>query len=79
MGRSVLEALGAERELSEQIISIFNNVDREAMITIADVHKPGIKAYENEEYVAKVLKLLPEWEATMKESIKGLRDEYKAK
>jgi CPA2 family monovalent cation:H+ antiporter-2 len=63
IGRSAFEAMGIARATAQAMIDAFNARDREAMVTIAEVHKVGVPPAENEEYVARVRELGPQWEA----------------
>ncbi len=74
MSRSVFEALGIDRPTAEAMIEAFNEEDRAAMITIADVHKVGVPPAENEEYVARVLELRGEWEERTHRRMTAIRD-----
>jgi len=62
MGRSAYQALGADEATATSMIEAFNSYDRDAMIAVASVYKPGVAAHENEELVAKVLELRGMWE-----------------
>lgn len=72
MGRSVLEALGMSRETAEDVVDAFNRSDRQAMITAAEAHKPGVAPHENEDYVKLVREKRGEWEKSLSEEIAGI-------
>jgi len=65
-GRSALEALGASREEAEMIAEDFNEMDRAAMIELANLYRVDIPAHENEAYVAKALEIRDEWERQLR-------------
>ena len=54
MGRSALEALGATRAQADQISTVFNDNDREAMIEAAEHYDPDIPVLENEKFITSV-------------------------
>jgi CPA2 family monovalent cation:H+ antiporter-2 len=71
MSRSALEALGDSREVAEQVIDIFNRLDRKGMVAVAEVHRSDVPPHENEAYLAKVRELgeelVPQMEAEIAE------------
>ena len=71
MSRSALEALGDSREVAEQVIDIFNRLDRKGMVAVAEVHRSDVAPHENEAYLAKVRELgeelVPQMEAEIAE------------
>lgn len=54
MGRSAFEALGATRAQADQISTVFNDNDREAMIEAAEHYDPDIPVLENEKFITSV-------------------------
>lgn len=62
MGRSAFEALGIEHERAERMIRIFNDHEKKTMLSVADAHRLGTPTHQNEEYIARLLKVLEEWE-----------------
>ncbi len=62
MGRSALEGIGYSREDSENAVKDFNDRDREAMVAVADLYKPGVPLAENVEYIEKIKAVLGQWE-----------------
>ena len=79
MGRSALEALGLERDTAEQMIDIFNEMDRKAMIEVASTHVTGLAPHENEAYVEKVRELIPTLQAQAEADMDAVRQSSKAK
>ena len=62
IGRSAFEATGIPREKAEQLVDAFNEMDRRAMIEVADAYDPAIPASENEAYVARVREIRGPWQ-----------------
>ncbi|MEM1272343.1 MAG: cation:proton antiporter [Pseudomonadota bacterium] len=58
MGRSVLEALGVERDRADLMVAAFSDSDRASMIEVADVYDPATPVTENEAYMERVRELL---------------------
>lgn len=73
MGRSAFEAMGIDRSTAEKMIAAFNDSDRVAMLTIAEVHQPGVPPSENEAYVERVLALRGEWETDLRARMNDIR------
>ncbi len=73
MGRSVFEAMGTPRETADEMIAVFNEMDRDAMVQVADVHDPAIPPHENPAYVARVRELRGDWEARLHERMQAIR------
>ncbi len=67
MGRSAFEALGSSRKTAEALKDEFNDLDRKAMIEVADVYDVDIPAHENDIYVAKVRDVIAAWEPEFKD------------
>ncbi len=51
MGRSAIEALGHDRDEAQRMVDAFNEMDRKAMIAVADVYDMNIPAHENQAYL----------------------------
>ena len=62
IGRSVFEAMGVARHHSEQMVEAFNDMDRRAMLEVADLYDPAIPPTENEAYVARVREIRGPWQ-----------------
>lgn len=73
MGRSAFEALGIHHDHAVEMADAFVDMDRRAMVAVADVHKPGVPAAENAEYVARVLELLEPWQNELAEKMMEIR------
>tara|TARA_R110001583_G_scaffold130834_1_gene282541 strand:+ start:38056 stop:39984 length:1929 start_codon:yes stop_codon:yes gene_type:complete len=61
IGRSALIALGISEEKTQQISTLFGEIDRSYMREMADLYDPDIPAHENAPYVAKVIEQNEEW------------------
>lgn len=61
IGRSALIALGISEEKTQQISTMFGEIDRSFMREMADLYNPDIPDHENAPYVAKVIELNEEW------------------
>jgi CPA2 family monovalent cation:H+ antiporter-2 len=73
MGRVAFEQLGIDRDTAQQMVDSFNRRDRDAMLTVAEVHEIGTPAHENEAYVNLVREKLTEWEAEMNVEMTEIR------
>ncbi len=62
IGRSALEATGIPREKADQLVDAFNEMDRKAMLEVADAYDPAIPVVDNEEYVARVREIRGPWQ-----------------
>ncbi len=72
MGRSAFEALGIKRNRAERMIDVFNEHEKKIMLSVADAHKLGVPNYENEEYIARLLQLLEEWEPAIGQEMRAI-------
>ena len=74
IGRSALEGMGIPRDKSDRMIDAFSDMDRRAMLEVADLYDPAIPASENEPYVARVREIRGPWQEELgKEMAKILR------
>ncbi len=73
ISRSAFEARGIPREVAQEMVDAFHEVDQEAMIEMASVYDPDIPVHENEDYVNLIRSRRPEWEAMTKEKITKIR------
>ncbi len=62
IGRSTLEATGIPREKADLLVDAFNQMDRKAMLEVADAYDPAIPPSENEAYVARVREIRGPWQ-----------------
>ena len=54
MGRSVFEALGAERDAAQAAVDAFEKMDRQYMVEVADAYDSSLPAHENQEYIDRI-------------------------
>lgn len=72
MGRSAFEALGLSRTQAEEMTDAFQDMDRRAMVEVADVYDVTIPPTENEAYLAKIQEVLGPWQAELGEKMKAI-------
>lgn len=69
MGRSTFEALGYTKDQAEQVKDAFNEIDRRSMVAMAEHYEPGVNLANNDEFVAKILEQVEEWEEELSERV----------
>lgn len=74
MGRSAFEALGHPRPHAEAMTKAFQDMDREAMITVADVYDLSIPPTENEAYLNRVREILGPWQDELHEKMQAIAE-----
>lgn len=74
MGRSAFEALGIESHHARAMAAAFDEMDRAAMVEVADTYDPAIPVAENEAYVAKVRKIQSEWGPELQKRMMEIRN-----
>ncbi|MFN3171834.1 MAG: cation:proton antiporter [Hyphomicrobiales bacterium] len=74
MGRSAFEALGHPRPHAEAMTEAFQDMDREAMITVADVYDLSIPPTENEAYLNRVREILGPWQEELGEKMRAIAE-----
>ncbi len=72
IGRSTFEATGIPREKAELLVAAFNDMDRKAMLEVADAYDPAIPASENEAYVARVREIRGPWQDALGQEMKDI-------
>ena len=72
LGRSAYEALGASRETADRMVAEFNDLDGKAMVEVADAFDVNIPHHENAAFVAKVRKMVAEWEPEVEKKITAI-------
>ncbi|MEM8635553.1 MAG: cation:proton antiporter [Pseudomonadota bacterium] len=75
MGRSAFEAMGISRESADLMTDAFNEMDRKAMIEVADAYDISIPAAENEEYIGRIREMQSHWEAELRERMRRILDD----
>ncbi len=73
MGRSAFEALGIEPHHARAMANAFDTMDRKSMIEVADVYDPAIPVAENKAYIAKVRKIMEEWQPQLQKEMEEIR------
>ncbi len=58
LGRSAFEAMGVSREKADRMVEAFNQVDRAAMLSLADAFDPAIPPTQNKVYIARVKEIM---------------------
>jgi len=69
MARSAFEALGVPSDKAVDMVSVFDQSDREGMVEVADTYDVKIPAFENEAFMAKVREVAPRREAEVREQM----------
>ncbi len=72
MGRSAFEALGLSREQADAMTEAFQEMDRDAMISVADVYDVTIPPTENEAYLARIREVLGPWQDELGAKMKAI-------
>ena len=70
-GRSVLEALGHDREVAEKLVSKMENFDRSTMPEMAGLYKIGVPISENQEFVKRGREISEMFEQGVEKYAKG--------
>ena len=79
MGRSAFEALGMTRRTADRLASAFDEMDRRAMVELADAYDVTIPATENAAYIARVREVLGPWQDDLSRKMKAMCDEERAR
>ncbi|MEM6384825.1 MAG: cation:proton antiporter [Pseudomonadota bacterium] len=72
IGRSAFEATGIPREKAGELVNAFNEMDRKAMLEVADAYDPAIPAADNEAYVARVREIRGPWQEQLGEEMREI-------
>jgi len=72
MGRSALEALGADRDQAQAAVSVFNEIDRKAMLEVAMHYDPDVPSLQNEAMLAKFNQMRDIWEPELAQRMKAI-------
>lgn len=73
MARSALEALGIDRPEATQMMEAFEEMDRQMMVEVADLHDINIPIAENEAVHAKINEMRADWEAQLRGNMDAIR------
>lgn len=66
MGASALEALGVERDHSQQMAEAFKRMDGKSMLAVASEYDPSIPAMENENFIKSILDNIDQWQSELR-------------
>lgn len=69
MGRSVYEALGADRQAATAMVEAFETMDRTSMRAVADLYRLDIPPHENAPLLAKIRELRAQWDPKLREAM----------
>ncbi|MEM6382577.1 MAG: cation:proton antiporter [Pseudomonadota bacterium] len=72
MGRSAFEALGHSHANAQAMADAFEEMDRKAMISVADAYDLEIPPTENEAYLARIREVLGPWQAELGETMRAI-------
>lgn len=72
VGRSAFEATGIPQEKAEELVTAFNEMDRKAMLEVADAYDPAIPPSDNEAYVARVREIRGPWQEALGKEMKEI-------
>ena len=73
MGRSAYEALGIGPEHARSMARAFDEMDRRAMLHMAEVYDPDTPSHENSAYVARVQEIMGPWEDELRVHMDSIR------
>ena len=74
MGRSGFKAMGIPADRAAEMVDRFNDFDREAMLAVADVHKPGVPPHENDDYIARVREMVTDMQPKIEAELNAIRE-----
>ena len=75
MGRSAFEALGYSRSKAQRMADAFNQMDRRAMVRVADAFDVNLPITENDAYIARVREILGPWQAELGKEMDAIANE----
>ncbi len=64
--------MGIDRDKSELLVEAFNDMDRRAMLEVADLYDPAIPSHENEPYVARIREIRGPWQDDLGKKMKKI-------
>ena len=74
MGRSVIEAMGIERETAQEMVNAFDAMDRRSMIELSTHYDPAIPPHENQPYIDAVNEVRDVWQKDLNAEMTGIRE-----
>jgi len=69
IGRSSLEALGHDRQSSQAMVDAFQEMDRQAMVEVADLYRLDMPVWENEPLLSRIKDLRKAWDPKLREQM----------
>lgn len=76
MGRSALEALGIPNAAAEEMKEAFNDMDRRAMIHVADAYDLSIPVLENQAYIDAVKDIRGPWQEDLGREMRAICERH---
>ncbi|NRB71270.1 MAG: cation:proton antiporter [Xanthomonadales bacterium] len=73
MSRSVFEATGIDRSTAQRMVDKFNELDREAMVEVAEAYDVNVPLAENDAYIDLVRSRRGDWLTNMQEHMAQIR------
>ena len=72
MGRSAFEALGLSHEQAQQMADAFQEMDRKAMVAVADTYDLNIPPTENQAYLDRIQEVIGPWNEELSLKMKAI-------
>ena len=69
IGRSVLEALGHDRQSAQAMVDAFQEMDRQSMVEVADLYRLDIPVWDNEPLMNRIMELRKVWDPKLREQM----------
>ena len=73
MSRSVFEATGVDRSTAQRMVDKFNELDREAMVEVAEAYDVSVPLAENDAYIDLIRSRRGDWQGNMQEHLAQIR------
>ncbi|MFK7792910.1 MAG: cation:proton antiporter [Devosiaceae bacterium] len=74
MGRAAFEALGHSEHNAQAMSDAFQDMDRKAMISVADVYDLEVPPTQNKAYLARIGEILGPWQEELGQKMKAIAD-----
>jgi len=72
MGRSAFEAMGIDRQQAQAMTDAFEEMDRSAMVEVADLYEVDVPAWDNEPLIEKIKDLRSKWDPILSEQMNDI-------
>lgn len=69
IGRSSLEAMGHDRQSAQAMVDAFQEMDRRAMVEVADLYRLDLPAWDNEPLLERIKELRKTWDPKLREQM----------